>query len=337
MNCQLAVVIPAYKDKFLDKALTSLKNQTDKNFNVYIGDDNSPNELRSICEQYMPFLNITYTKFPNNIGAKKLVEQWERCIALSKGEKWIWLFSDDDVADPNCVESFFSTIEKDNSRFDVYRFNTRIINDEDKITGESMESPFIDTSINMAYSILLGQRGNSMPDHIFSRHIYNKLGFVKTAYAQSADWGTSILFSSEKGICTVSGAKVNWRLGNYNISGMAANKKVQMFKGYLQFLIWFIAFYKSCDSEQKKGYTDNDIKEAIEINLKTLVRTHYMGVRFLSCFDLFRFYMALYGKVLFALKRTIGLYLIFHPRFNKTIVLFKSLKNALFFNHSTYI
>jgi glycosyltransferase involved in cell wall biosynthesis len=316
MNTDLAIIIPAYKDIFLRKTLSSLASQTCKDFMVYIGDDNSPNDLKTICNDFNSKLNIEYTKFPNNIGARNIIRQWERCIDLSKNENWIWLFSDDDIADPCCVEVFLKTINKDNEKFDVYRFNTRVIDDEDHVIAEPKESPFIESSINMAYSILLGERGNSMPDHIFSRKIYNELGFVHTDFAQSADWGTSISFAFNTGICTMSGAKVNWRCGNYNISGLASTKKVQMFKGYIQFLIWFINFYQSMDNEKKGGYTYNDIKNATEINLRKIIEEHYKGISILNTFDVFHFYMVRDKSCFLALKNTLKTYLYFNHFFN---------------------
>ena len=38
----LAIVIPYYKYTFFEETLLSLQNQTNKKFNVYIGDDASP-------------------------------------------------------------------------------------------------------------------------------------------------------------------------------------------------------------------------------------------------------------------------------------------------------
>ncbi len=190
------------------------------------GDDCSPDDLKTICDVYADKLQIVYHRFDNNIGAKRLVHQWNRCVALTKNEQWIWLFSDDDVADNNCVEVFYNTIKQDNAAFDVYRFNTRIINDSNEVMVSTFESPFIDSSYNMAKEILYGNRGNAMPDHIFSRAVYEKYnGFVYTDYAQAADWASSILFSQQKGICTMSQAKVSWRLGSYNITGVNESKK----------------------------------------------------------------------------------------------------------------
>ena len=45
MLTKLAIIIPAYKAAYLDRTLDSLSQQTDKEFSIYIGDDNSPYDL----------------------------------------------------------------------------------------------------------------------------------------------------------------------------------------------------------------------------------------------------------------------------------------------------
>ena len=103
----LAIIIPAYKDTYLRETLDSLVSQTINDFVVYIGDDCSPYNLKSIVNEYECKLNIVYVRFDNNLGGQSLVAQWNRCVAMSK-EKYIWLFSDDDLLPPNAVERFWN-------------------------------------------------------------------------------------------------------------------------------------------------------------------------------------------------------------------------------------
>ncbi|RYE17370.1 MAG: glycosyltransferase, partial [Sphingobacteriaceae bacterium] len=237
----LAIVIPAYKSKYFVKALSSLSSQTNKNFTVYIGDDHSPEDLKVISDQFAEVLDIQYTRFPNNIGAARLVEQWNRCIALTQDEEWLWLFSDDDLLDPTCVASFYQALAASKHGFDVYRFNTCIIDADDNVRTVMPVGPTIETSEQMAYHLLLGERGNSMPDHIFSRQIYKQHnGFVFTPYAQGADWAMSILFSQARGLYTIPDAKVYWRLSGTNISSVAADRKSAMLSGHLDFIAWVL-------------------------------------------------------------------------------------------------
>lgn len=279
MYSKLAVVIPAYKKQFFEKALSSLANQTNKNFTVYVGDDNSPDNLKFICDLFNERLDIKYTKFENNIGAKYLVDQWSRCIDLAGEEDWLWLFSDDDIADENCVENFYKELDKNGDTIDVYRFNTVVINKEGKITDELPESPYYEPSEKMAYNLLLGKRGNSMPDHIFSKKVYKKHnGFVFTYYAQGADWAISILFSSEKGLITIPGSKLYWRRSGINISSEAASKKSIMLKGHLQFIGWATNHFQYLKGSQVSLISYEMIQTAAQKNLETIIIYHYKGI-----------------------------------------------------------
>ena len=57
---KLAIVIPAYKDLFLEDTLTSIANQTCKNFTLYVGDDNSPHDLYKIVRMFEQKIDIVY-------------------------------------------------------------------------------------------------------------------------------------------------------------------------------------------------------------------------------------------------------------------------------------
>ena len=97
----LAIVIPAYKSKFLELALNSICKQTDKRFHLYIGDDNSPEHLYDIILKYEDKITLTYKRFDENLGRNDLIAHWERCIDLVQDEEYIWFFSDDDMMEKN--------------------------------------------------------------------------------------------------------------------------------------------------------------------------------------------------------------------------------------------
>jgi glycosyltransferase involved in cell wall biosynthesis len=107
----LAIIIPAYKIDFFKDTLDSLARQTCKDFTVYIGDDCSPDDFKSLIAEYKDKIHIVYCRFDENLGGKDLVGHWKRCIDLTQNEPWLWLFSDDDVIGERCVELFYKEIE----------------------------------------------------------------------------------------------------------------------------------------------------------------------------------------------------------------------------------
>ena len=133
----LAIIIPAYKATFLAAALDSIAAQTCQDFTLYIGDDCSPNNLEVIVDKYRDKINLVYKRFDTNLGGKDLVAQWERCIDMTQGEDWLWLFSDDDVMEKNCVEEFYKTI-KEKPKAGLIHFN---VNRLDNATGKISPLP----------------------------------------------------------------------------------------------------------------------------------------------------------------------------------------------------
>lgn len=328
----LAIVIPAYKQTYFDSTLNSLAQQTNKNFTVYIGDDFSPHDLQAIADNYKGKLNIHYTRFPDNIGSKELVFQWKRCIALTGNEKWLCLFSDDDLMDVNCVENFYQTIKEKKDAFDVYRFNTNTIDRQGKVIDHGIVGPEIESSAQMAYHLLKGKRGNSMPDHVFSRKIYTDCGgFVFTEYAQGADWATSILFSKEKGICVIQNAKVYWRYSGINISSIAADNKKSMINGHLQFIIWSLNHfeYLKLNSED---ITYDMILDSLRTNLKAVLIYHYKGFKLTQIPTLFNFHhQQLNLSYRNSIKQLVEIKKSRFPFVNKLKHLIVQLKNKLLF------
>lgn len=275
---KLAVVIPAYKETFFARSLASLAAQTCQDFTVYVGDDCSPANLKAICDQFAGQLTLRYTRFPTNIGAKNLVKQWARCVSLIQDEDWIWIFSDDDLASPNCVETFFR--RKALTDGEVYRFNTCTIDGDDREIGPTVPSPDFETSEQMALNILLGRRGNSMPDHIFSRAVYErKGGFVYTPYAQAADWATSILFSQEKGMNMLQEGKVSWRRAGTSISSNVSRRRAETILGHYRFIEWLLDHFEYLkNAPHPSGITYNEMAKAAMQNLHDVIVFHYRGI-----------------------------------------------------------
>jgi glycosyltransferase involved in cell wall biosynthesis len=274
---KLAIVIPAYKRAYFADTLDCFARQTNKDFHIYIGDDHSNDNLEELILPYREQLPITYYRFESNIGSKHIVDQWERSISLIKNEEWIWLFSDDDLVDANGVEAFWNIVSLTHGSKDIYSFNTCVINKVGDVISKAPEVPPFETSEEMAYHLLIGKRANCMPDHIFSRAVYQKnKGFVKTVYGQGADWANSILFSSDNGSCIIPDALVYWRFSGDNISFIAFQHKAEMIVGHFQFIQWILNHFNYLKEKKPGDYTK--IKNAALQNLLSVIDYHYKGV-----------------------------------------------------------
>ena len=252
---KLAIIIPAYKASFLPAALDSIAGQTCKDFTLYVGDDCSPESIGSIVEQYKDKIDLVYQRFDSNLGGKDLVAQWERCIAMSQDEPYIWLFSDDDVMDPNCVKELFNQIEKTEGAYDVYHFNVDIINERGAFERHKQDYPAVLTAYRFYRGKSSGRFSAFVVETVFSRKVYEQYGgFMKYDLAWGRDVATWIVFSDRKGISTVSGARVRWRRSSQNItpdySRQIAERKL---RSELAFLNWAYRYF----AKEPDIYTTN--------------------------------------------------------------------------------
>jgi hypothetical protein len=240
MKNKLAIVIPAYKIDFFDEAMFSIASQTYKDFTLYIGDDCSPNNLYATVCKYEGLINIVYKKFEKNIGGTDLVAQWERCIGMVKEEEWIWLFSDDDVMEPNCVECFYEELGL-NTDSDLFHFNVKVINQSGLILEESQKFPKKLTVEDFFLKRINYELHSFIVEYVFRKEVYLKKGrFQKFDLAWCTDDATWIKFGLEKGIYTISNASVLWRYSDINISSFLKEKTIVLRKlnSAIQYIKW---------------------------------------------------------------------------------------------------
>ena len=215
----LAIIIPAYKDTYLKVALDSIAAQTCHDFVLYIGDDCSPFQLEPIVEGYKDKINLVYQRFDTNLGGTDLVAQWERCIAMSMDEPYIWLFSDDDVMDPNCVEEFLKHLKKTRGLYDLYHFDINEINESGEVTRQMCNYPDVLQAYDYYKGKIFGKYPSYVVENIFSRKVYDQSGgFKNFDLAWGSDTATWAMFCGKKGMFKIPSAHVNWRRSSQNIS-----------------------------------------------------------------------------------------------------------------------
>lgn len=246
----LAIIIPAYKRTFLKRALDSIAAQTCSDFTVYIGDDCSPYDLKSIIEPYCTKFNLVYKKFATNLGGADLVSQWKRCIGLSKNESWLWLFSDDDEMEKTCVESFYRALKNTRSEYDVYHFDVNIINEKSEICFQPRNYPICLDGFTYYKNKMKGKIVSLVVENIFSRKVYNEMcGFENFDLAWGSDTATWVKFSNQKGIYTIPEAKVLWRRSNENISpNTSVDISIRKVNALVDFFLWINNFYQGTAS-----------------------------------------------------------------------------------------
>ena len=245
-QAKLAIVIPAYKGEFLAKTLSSLANQTNMNFNVYVGDDCSPFDLSRIVNQFKDKLSIHYVRFSENMGKANLIAQWNRCLGLLQGEEYFCFFSDDDLMEPGCVEAFYQALNT-HPLSDVYHFNINIINEHDELIHECPVYPDLLSSTDFFKLLYTFRIDARMPEFVFdTRHFHQCGGFVEFDLAFRSDNATVLSCARERGIRTLSSANVLWRDSGTNISSernVPVEIKYRKAKATIAFCNWLVDFF----------------------------------------------------------------------------------------------
>lgn len=249
---ELAIVIPAYKAKYLKDALYSLSIQSDERFTVYVGDDCSSDNIQSIVDLFKDKLNIIYHRFDENMGSYDLVGQWNRCLALMEDEPWFMMFSDDDILDPSCIGNLLDEILKYD--YDVFHFNLRFINENGILVSEPQVFDSVISS-NAFFDKLFDKKIEArMPEFVFRKACFDQLGgFVSFDNAMFSDTATVMKCGFSKGIKTIEKSYVYWRVSGLNVSigGNSKTKYLAFYQALVCFFNWRDSFYLA------KGITDD--------------------------------------------------------------------------------
>lgn len=218
MSPNLAIVIPAYKAEFLKQTLQSIRDQSDQRFSLYIFDDASPDNIEHVIQQIAYTSDVTFKRFDRNLGKESLTKQWERCIAETTGEEWIWLFSDDDLMTEDSVKSFYRSIEQ-NPGFSAYRFDTKKISSTGEVVRENRFPQIFDGAEFLNHKLSYKQE-SYIVEYIFSRRAYNDInGFPDLPLAWASDDLFCLKLAEHGKIHSIDGGCVHWRYSDSNISG----------------------------------------------------------------------------------------------------------------------
>ena len=150
---KLAIVLPAYKGRFLKDTLDSIAAQTCQDFTLYVGDDASPEPLQAIVRAYASRIQVVYHRFDDNLGRKDLVAHWERCIALST-EPLVWLFSDDDLMPADGVERVLAAAATTGPDRVMFRLPLQVVDADGRVKFRNRPLPAGRTS---GYDLLLAK------------------------------------------------------------------------------------------------------------------------------------------------------------------------------------
>lgn len=221
---KLAIVIPYYKKKFFEQTLDSLVQQESGEFNLYIGDDASPEDPSEIIGRYDSVLNLTYRRFEENLGHEDLTAHWDRCVDMIMDESWIMILGDDDILSPNVVKAFYEHIGNIERDSNVVRFASRILSNDGSLSHK-YEHPLHESAEAAFLRRYYGKTRSSLSEYIFRRESYKKYGFHNYHLAWHSDDRAWLEFSNSNSIYSINEAEVYFRHSAVHITGKKDNQK----------------------------------------------------------------------------------------------------------------
>ncbi|MCI5162784.1 MAG: glycosyltransferase family 2 protein [Candidatus Electrothrix sp. AX5] len=223
----IAVIIPYYKISFFDETLASLSRQTNKNFNVYIGNDNSKDDPAQLIESYNGRIKIFYKKFDKNIGETNLVKQWMRCYRLINNEEWFFFLPDDDTISENYIEEFYLALQyPEINKVNIIKYPCRNLSEDLLISPTRCK---VESNLDFYCRVLYGEDGGTLGDVVFRRSAFERYGgFINFPRGWGSDHATLLSVSKDSLIYHVSNAHLNFRMSGENISSQSGDGAEKM-------------------------------------------------------------------------------------------------------------
>ena len=219
----LAIVIPYFKLNFFKGTLSSLNDQINKNFNVYIGNDASPDNPQGLIDYYKKDLNITYKKFEDNLGGISLTGHWDRCIEMINEEEWIMILGDDDLLDKDVVHNFHTQYSQFSGKTNVLRFASRVIDSEGNSLSPIFQHPKWEKASDSFFRWLNGKTRSSLSEHIFTKETYEIHKFKNYPLGWHSDDIAWLDFPGTKEIYSINESLVLVRHSGLNITTATDN------------------------------------------------------------------------------------------------------------------
>lgn len=120
---QISIIIPIYKvEKYIERCINSVITQTFTDYEVILVDDASPDNALAVAEKLLQENGIEFqtVKHKENQG---LAAARNNGLKVAKGKYVMFMDSDDDLADTDVLQRFYTNIERENADFVIANYN----------------------------------------------------------------------------------------------------------------------------------------------------------------------------------------------------------------------
>ena len=306
----IAIVVPYFKINFFNETLVSLASQTDKRFEVFIFDDNSPENPNDLLKEFVGEFNFNYYKFNENLGGKSLVKHWERCLDLVKNVDWVMILGDDDVLEENVIYDFYAHIEEINSlSVNVIRFSTIVIDEYNVAISKRYNHPAIENSIDSLMRRIQNLNRSSLSEHFFRKNRFINYRIKDLPNALGADDLMILEHTSFGEIFTINSSLIKIRKSKFNLSGGEIKLKNRHFPIVQYYSILLIDF-KFYFTKEQINIIETKFEREIFIHRKIIIllffiKYYSINFKFLKLSKLILYIFIKFPKLLLKYLRVI--------------------------------
>lgn len=188
-NPLVSVCIPTYRGAaFLAATIDSVLNQSYPDFELWILDDNSPDDTQAVVARYSD-PRVKYVRHAHNLGPEG---NWNRCLELAQGT-YFKLLPHDDLLAPDCLEQQVAVLEMDTAKEIALVFGSReIIDPQGKVLMRRglprakpgrIEASMLVRQCVRAGTNLIGEPGNGL----IRRELIQRVGVYDAAHPYLVD------------------------------------------------------------------------------------------------------------------------------------------------------
>lgn len=277
----ISVIVPIYNvEKYLNRCIESIVNQTYKTLEIILVDDGSPDNCPQICDEWKEKDNRIKVIHKKNGG---LSDARNAGLDIAQGE-YIAFVDSDDWIDKEWIEILFKELIKNNC--DVSISSTRLFKNVDETLFIRGNTKKFLTNIE-ALEELINEKNifTTACDKLYKKELIINYHFEKNKVNEDEFWTWKVLLSSKRVVCcgkpnynylqnedSIMGRKYSIK----RIDGLSARLerflKLKEYKSLSslcnQKLIWDCIFHMQCTYTYLEG---NDKKKAIEY-IKEVIR-----------------------------------------------------------------
>lgn len=238
---KFSIGIPAFKKTYLDECIRSILSQSYTDFELIIVDDHSPEDLQSVITKFDD-KRISYFRNESNIGSENVVDNWNKCLNLSKGDFFI-LMGDDDVLEYNYLETFNSLIQK-YPELDVFHCRSKIIDSSGECIELTVSWPEFENVYDNIWHRISEKRRQYISDFVYrSDSLKMRGGFYKLPLAWGSDDITSFIACGHKGIAHSNALLFNYRSNSLSIT--STGNFLLKLKANIEYRVWVKSFLEN--------------------------------------------------------------------------------------------